>query len=852
MLKKTFLILLSVCLFAGALCFPDTMAVSKTDPVIDGMFACFELTAPMSAGNLKPWGQAEWSDALAKMAAVGMDKVIVQYTAMYYGKDTKYFFYPQTFDTGQKQPDYRAVQCEYLLKAAKDNNMKVYMGLQLAEDLWFFEQSRGFTDEDFLKDSAEFSIGLAEDLWKVFGSKYGSVIEGWYLPFEFTNNENNAASATKLSEQYYTPVTAALKELTPGKLTMSSPLVYTNLLIEPTKAEIDRFKEFFTIIWESSQLDIMAPQDGCGWESTVKEGLPPWYKAMAEVRDSINPERAKKGFGQAMLWNNPESYSMNGVNPMPTRRLIENISIIKQYVDKNVSFSIHRFIPMAKDLCGADADSGYYYNAYKYYIETGRLYEPSTPIPAPGSGSAAVENTYDVKLAWNRVEVKNQPVAGYVIKRRLKGDDKSVIKVMEISQPDDGQVTYTDCQVPTGREYEYMIYAFDGTGNRSDAAVIPVSLPATGYENEREYSENIAENIKIDVTAKRNIKLEPGDIGIESLNDGRLPGEFRILEFDKANFVSLKTENKDETGSFEILLSGIAKKKVGFLYLNILYKPELSIGLPEKIEVYADGVSVPIAVVYPAHDSKSIKSGGFWQPVALEELAEPDSLRIAVTQKSEYVMMSEIRLYETAANPGNMPKSLVEGQYVSVLGYANSGDFKPDEHFRGVTMSSYDRKTDYLSTDYIMFKGSYATNVLTKGFSPAISWQEDKNYSGWLGIGGIGTSYQLSVDLREPSTVGAISCEWLQDRISSIYVPNQVEFYGDDGTGRLNLISRAQRPAIPQLDLTLPVSAGNCHRVEEKTMWASCGDGKLYTKIVIKVFPNYPSQWAYIRSIAVY
>lgn len=108
----------------------------------------------------------------------------------------------------------------------------------------------GFSDlnakgeSTFLVSSAAYSKDVFDDLWKQFGSEYGDVIAGWYLPFEFNNDavKNENGSLPRLIKNFYQPLTNHIKSVTPDKPILISPLVYAPLTEAPTADKLDQWR----------------------------------------------------------------------------------------------------------------------------------------------------------------------------------------------------------------------------------------------------------------------------------------------------------------------------------------------------------------------------------------------------------------------------------------------------------------------------------------------------------------------------------------------------------------------------------------------------------------------------------
>lgn len=838
------------CLLAGALMLPAA-TFSKADesggklPMLSGMFVAPELTSGSDACN-----QDDWNAIMTQMKGVGIETIVVQYAVQYYNDTVKTYYYNPTFET-PAAPDnggYRN-QIPFMLEAAKANGMKIYLGLHIAESAWFSAMPAGFSDlnakgeSTFLVSSAAYSKDVFDDLWKQFGSEYGDVIAGWYLPFEFNNDavKNENGSLPRLIKNFYQPLTNHIKSVTPDKPILISPLVYAPLTEAPTAAKLDQWKTICREVWSQTRIDIIAPQDGCGWESTMKETIVPWYRVMDEARKAAQPSRDAKGYGPAIAWNNPEMYSMNGVGTMTIKRFTDNMAAVDQYVSAHVSFSLHSLV-YGKG--GINRTNESFYKAYKYAKENGKLYMQT--LPAPGGLSAAASN-FDVTLSWDRVDGSAEgPVVGYEIWRRRADQDESTrIRVKEVEQAAEGGGTVTDAQVDGGYTYEYAVYAYDASGNRSSApALTTVSVDGNGMTLNREFGGDIISEMSVSVSGEWNVKQKEGAPAL--MTDG-LPKT--ALLFEKAEGETL--------GKYSIELHSDTARTLGFVRLYLQHNPYENVYLPEKIDVLVDGK--PVTAVYPLKEYYDAAPGGVWIPIDLKAAVESKTVTLRITQKFALTGVSEIRLYTASATPSagdgyREPQSLVEGQPVMITGYGTIQNFSPDEHFGGVKTNVLDTLKGTMSLSNLEYKGAYATRLLTRGTGkgPLLSWKDDDSRSEYLLVRNLGESFDLAVDLKTPSRIHGVETEWLLDRDATVFLPKKVEFYGMTTSGVEEKLGEAAEPSAALLDFNRAPAADNTHRVEIKGFKLAVDSETPYKKIIVRVFPQYPSNDHFVRSLNVY
>lgn len=831
-------------------------------PVLTGMFVAPELVTGDNA-----WDEATWVEVLTQLKDVGMDKVIIQYAVQYYNENYKVFYYTPGFDTTAAGTEARQQQIPAALAAARQTGVKVWLGLHIAEDMWFSSMDRGFSDigEDgksaFLTASVEYSSKVFDDLWAQFGEEYGDVIGGWYLPFEY-NNTITKEARTRLIENFYAPLTNHIKSVTPNMPTMISPLIYTPLTTPATQASLDNWEALCRETWANSRVDVIAPQDGCGWESTMKENIEPFYQRMDAARQAAQPVRSSKGYGRAIAWNNPECYNMNGTSTMTMKRLTDNMAEVDAYVEEHVSFSLHSLC-YAPDKNGLQANARQYYLAYKYLYENGSLYTPATPLPAPQNLTVTVENGFDVVLEWDRVndDDSEMPVAGYQVWRVEQGaDPANAIKIRDVEQAATSQsrVRFTDPQVDAGKNMQYMVYAFDGSGNRSgQPAVADAAISGMGAAPAAVLGNNIAAELEF---ALGSLGAAPQVAGSTALlSDGNLG------RTQEGAYLSVKLPEGESRGQYLLTIKNTTGKQLGFVYLSMLHRPTSEVWLPEKIEVMLGDEQ--LNVVYPLRDYYRNPMGDVWVPIDLGG-AQSGDITLRVTQKYPSAKFGEARVYEAQPGAGreSVAQNLIENQPVMITGYNVGQNFAPDAHFRGTEALILDTVAGTITSEFEMYKGNYASRIPTRGpvAAPMIRWSDDGegglvagrpgdlDRSVWLRTVNLGSPFELAVDMPTASAVGVVSTEWMLDRDATVFLPSYIEYYGMTQNGVQELIGTAWQPSSAQLNFDEPPSATNCHRIETFRFKVVCANDTVYSKIIARVYPQYAANSHFVRGFAVY
>ncbi len=432
-------------------------AASKNFSHVTGIFVAPELTSNESA--------AEWKNSLKNMADIGITTIIIQYSyqADSVNGNQAYFPYSQP-DTAAGASSYpaRRSQVESILAAAKMQNMKVYLGLQLAEREWF--DQNGFESTDWLTRQYQLSASLADSLWNAYGKTYAGTIAGWYLPFEFESTTEYHSYFPQITKSYYAPVTAYLKKLS-NLPVMISPLMYAY-------DDKTAWQNNLITVLSGSQIDIIAPQDGIGFGTQTHSTVGDWFRVCQNAVRSVNSSAGKS----VRLWGNCENYvrlrnpneplKVERLKPMAIDKFIDSLNIAAPYVENLITFSIHRW-DTAYSYNQSIGVNISYYDAYKRYYQADGVLSASKSdgyyvhIQPTGSGqltfsayaSAGLTDGFASSTDWSQFKGISSPNQERFT-MEIRFDDPIVIsKISSHYYQDSG----SGIALPKSVKYEYLV-----------------------------------------------------------------------------------------------------------------------------------------------------------------------------------------------------------------------------------------------------------------------------------------------------------------------------------------------------------------------------------------------------------
>ena len=340
----------------------STVPVKRDTKLLSGSF--------LQSWICRDWTYTRWEQELTAMKELGMDFIIIQsVTDQSYrlGSAEKqdwasYTFkgqtslYPSEIEelkdaivSSQNNGD----ALELLLKAAKEKDMKVYIGL-LSDDRWWDfgwgtpKLPEGKTDpatESYFATWCEYNGKLngqmITEIWERYGEEYGEQIAGWYYYNEIWNIDvaclgaDDKAYATCIGDNI-NHMLDAINGACPEKPLMLSP--YFNISISTAK----QYRNFWIDIFRVANFragDIFAPQDCVGAKNLSIKNMEKWISALKEAADTEEGMR---------FWVNNESFTSD-FQPADISRFIEQIETSEKYAETHITFSWnHYYNPVNK------------------------------------------------------------------------------------------------------------------------------------------------------------------------------------------------------------------------------------------------------------------------------------------------------------------------------------------------------------------------------------------------------------------------------------------------------------------------------------------------------------------------
>lgn len=294
------------------------------------------------------WSEAQWDEFLTEIKDVGMNTLIVQYTAFKNpSNDITWFNSANTF-TATKSKN----TLQRLLASAGRKAIEVHIGLHFDDTYWHHQ-----TDVAWLQTQANHCIAIAEEIQAQFGTH--AAFKGWYIPHEPEPNAYNTDEKVRLFREHFVDrISNRLHQLNNKPVSIAA--FWNSSLSTPEQLQ------HFMAELSKSNLQIIMLQDGVGAQHVTFNRLANYYEAAQ--RGLFEENKNYKG----VFWSDLETFaSPNGEYPFHpatfdrVKQQLETALSIKK-VSKVVSF--HYFDDMStKSPHKAKADA--LREAYKNYIK---------------------------------------------------------------------------------------------------------------------------------------------------------------------------------------------------------------------------------------------------------------------------------------------------------------------------------------------------------------------------------------------------------------------------------------------------------------------------------------------------
>lgn len=368
-------LLLAVLAFSSLL--GGTSVLQPTKDYYYGEDGAVEGIPAVTGTFIQPWLCEEWADGqwdahLDRLLSAGMDTVVLQWSAETPQGQFSWAGFPLKEEWARADGCVeRAGIVEGLLRSAEKKGVKVFLGLNTAEEWW----SDAFADEAWRGAQSAHANEIAGALYSRYKQRYPNAFAGWYWPWELYGNRAG------YGKPWAAMMNGTLEYLT--GLDPALPLLFSPFMSGYIRLTSQEEHDFWAGFFKEVHLrpgDIFCPQDSAGAAGFTMATVDGHLAAMKRAADAVPGLR---------FWVNNETFTAD-FKPAGLDRFVSQLYVSARYTGTHLCFAYSHYYDPALGNPGYD-------RAYKQYLQTGKPPEgrPGMPelVAAPSADGKTVTFT---------------------------------------------------------------------------------------------------------------------------------------------------------------------------------------------------------------------------------------------------------------------------------------------------------------------------------------------------------------------------------------------------------------------------------------------------------------------------
>lgn len=428
------------------------------------------------------WDDDRWRKELAAFKKTGMNYLIFSPSVTMTDTEVN-TIYPS--DIKQFRDGYIGIDCiDACLRNCEKAGIKVFIALnqdpEMKKDGHFWTMGTRISKTEpeecvrYWRKNAEISNQLADELVRMYKSKYPNAFYGWYWVHEFWNYtictyayENKDPDRYKdfvaPDPKVYTDI-LGLEALSPildhlTQIDPSMPMLFSSFY-NPTLCRPESLTRLWADVFSVTRFrpgDIWAPMDGIGCGLMNLNILDEWTaaaKKATEANENLHFWINNELFVTYADWDTGKIIKDAAGEVALLDRMVKQIEITSKYAENNVLFAWNHYYSPYNALPG-------YYKTYMQYVDTGRI-EQNAPSAVDAESISVVKCGVNYFVSWD-VPYDDTGIAAYKIYK----ENEMVVNIHPSRRDMYGLRPAIDnhCSVSTTGHYE--IEAVDFAGNAS-------------------------------------------------------------------------------------------------------------------------------------------------------------------------------------------------------------------------------------------------------------------------------------------------------------------------------------------------------------------------------------------------
>jgi Domain of unknown function (DUF4434)/Secretion system C-terminal sorting domain len=213
---------------------------------------------PLSVSNFNNFTVAQWESEMQRMKDVCIERIVLQYSQVYYGNSNYGHSYFTPCNRSYIQTTSNAIN--NLMIAAQNKNMKVVMGLYYDENQWFDNHSN-YSLASFYDNLYTRLANTIDDSYALFGNNPS--FEGWYITQEFDDAWWQDNTQKTLLARFFRRIGQHAKQTNANKQVWIAPFLYPAMPADKLAVWYNTFLDTVNV-GGVRNIDKLYLQDGIG------------------------------------------------------------------------------------------------------------------------------------------------------------------------------------------------------------------------------------------------------------------------------------------------------------------------------------------------------------------------------------------------------------------------------------------------------------------------------------------------------------------------------------------------------------------------------------------------------------
>ena len=286
----------------------------------------------------KDWDGERWLEEFEILKEAGLEYVVIMPTAFYSEESkTTETIYPTEIDGFKQIGKAGSDPLELCFQSAKENGLKVFLGMNFSEDWWSNRGKRGWITARMEEGNL-----IADELWQRYKQRYPENFWGWYWMWEVDNLHFRTYLDFKNSKKLLSDVISIQLQYLKEK-NMRLPVMFSPYM-DSRYSTAKGYAQLWEYVFQNSGIasgDIFCPQDSVGSGGLNEKNLVKWFEHLNKATETIPGLE---------FWCNIETFDGKDWSSVPISKITGRMESLSHLTSNFMSFSYcHYYSPYTKD-----------------------------------------------------------------------------------------------------------------------------------------------------------------------------------------------------------------------------------------------------------------------------------------------------------------------------------------------------------------------------------------------------------------------------------------------------------------------------------------------------------------------